>query len=175
MLHITPVRNLLRHLQVVHWLVRPLAMLSVRLALQLCVFVCSKILYLANHFWMESAGRTLLRKQILDFKWPSVGYWLYREWATFDYCSLLSTRAHTSRLMSGGVILASRYMSSTLVALENRLLICIWCWVLNPVHERDGISPSLVLHIQRRNNIQQALWFWSCMPLCPTSSLPISA
>ena len=40
----------------------------------------------------------------------------------FDSCFIFSTRVHTSRLMSGGAIPASRYMSSTLVGFRQPVI-----------------------------------------------------
>ena len=130
-----------------------------RLTLQLCVFVFSLSCHSLQRitFGWKSAEHTLLRKHLLDFKRLSVGFWPYREWATFDSCFFFSNRADTSRLMSGGAIPARRYSSSSLVGFR-KPVIALHA-VLNPVCERDEISPRLVLHIQRRNNIKQALWF----------------
>ena len=43
--------------------------------------------------------------------------WSCREWTAFVSCFLFSTQAHTSLLVSGGAIPASRYSYSTLVGL----------------------------------------------------------
>ena len=62
----------------------------------------------------KSTSRTGLRKHSL-FKRLSAGIWPCREWAAFVSCFFFSTLAHTSLLMSGGAIPASRYRSSTLL------------------------------------------------------------
>ena len=69
----------------------------------------------------KSAGRTELRKHFL-FKRLSAGTLPCREWATFVSCFFFSTLAHTSLLMSGGAIPASRYSSSTLVGLRHPVI-----------------------------------------------------
>ena len=69
----------------------------------------------------KSAGRTELRKHFL-FKRFSAGTWPCRECATFVSCFFFSTLAHTSLLMSGGEIPASRYSYSTLVSLRHPVI-----------------------------------------------------
>ena len=59
-----------------------------------------------------TAGRRQLRKHSL-FKRLSAGTWPCREWAAFVFCFFFSTLSHTSLLMSGRAIPASRYSSST--------------------------------------------------------------
>ena len=66
----------------------------------------------------KSAGRTELRKHFF-FKRLSAGTWPCREWAAFVSCFFFSTLAHTSLLISGCAIPASRYSSSTLVGLNH--------------------------------------------------------
>ena len=45
-----------------------------------------------------------------------------REWAAFVSCFFFSTLAHTSLLMTGGAIPASRYNSSTMVGLRHPVI-----------------------------------------------------
>ena len=68
----------------------------------------------------KSAGRTELMKYSL-FKRLSAGTWPCREWAAFVSC-FFSTQAHTSLLISGGAIPASRCSSSTLVGLKHPVI-----------------------------------------------------
>ena len=75
----------------------------------------------ADDFCREVSGRTELRKHFL-FKRLSAGTWPSREWAAFVSCFFFSTLAHTSLLMSGGAIPASRYSSSTLVGLRHPVI-----------------------------------------------------
>ena len=114
LLHDTPVRNLLRHIHAAQGLVCPFAKLSSRLIAQLSR-CCHSLQRMA--FPEKSAGRTELRNHSL-FKRLSAGTWQCREWAVFVSCFFFSTLAHTSLLMSGGAIPASRYSSSTLVGLK---------------------------------------------------------
>ena len=73
-------------------------------------------------FARKSVGRTKLRKYSL-FNRLSAGIWPCREWAAFVSCFILFyTLAHTSLLMSGGAIPASRYSSSTLVGLKHPVI-----------------------------------------------------
>ena len=115
----------------------------------------------ANNLWME-ISRTYTTKET-TFRFQAARYWVspYREWATFDFCFFFSTRANTSRLMSGGAIPASRYRSSTLDGFRQPVIAqyAVLSSESNPVPERHEISPRLVLHIQRRNNIKQSLCF----------------
>ena len=69
----------------------------------------------------KSAGRTELRNHSF-FKRLSAGIWPCREWAAFVSCFFFSTLVHTSLLMSGGTIPASRYSSSTLVDLKHPVI-----------------------------------------------------
>ena len=69
----------------------------------------------------KSAGRPELRKHSL-FKNLSPETWSCREWAAFVSCFFFFTLAHTSLLISGGVIPASRYSSSTLVGLKHPVI-----------------------------------------------------
>ena len=69
----------------------------------------------------KSVGRTELRKHYL-FKRLSAGTCPCREWAAFVSFFIFSTLAHTSPLMSGGAIPASRYSSSILVGLIHPLI-----------------------------------------------------
>ena len=69
----------------------------------------------------KSAGRTELRKHS-PFKRLCAGTWPCRECAAFVSCFFFSTIAHTSFLMSGGSIPASRYRSSTLVGLRHPVI-----------------------------------------------------
>ena len=69
----------------------------------------------------KSAGRTELRKHFL-FKRLSAGTWPCREWPIFVSCFFFYTLEHTSLLMSGGAIPASRYTSSTLVGLRHPVI-----------------------------------------------------
>ena len=123
-LHDTPVRNLLRHLHAAQGLVCPFAKLSSRLTAQLC---CAKFCRCCHSlqrltFAGKSAGRTELRKHSL-FKRLSTGTWPCRECAAlFVSCFFFSTLAHTSLLMSGGAIPASRHSSSTLVGLKHPVI-----------------------------------------------------
>ena len=118
LLHSTPVRNLLRHLHIAHGLVCPFVKLSSRLTAQFCrCFLSLQRMTFAG----KSAGRTVLRKNSL-FKRLSAGTWLCREWSAFVSCFFFSTLAHTSPLMSGGAIPASRYSSSTLVGLKHPVI-----------------------------------------------------
>ena len=66
----------------------------------------------------KAASRMELRKHYL-FKHLSAGTWPCREWAAFVSCFFFSTLAHTSLLMSGSAIPASRYSYSTLVGLKH--------------------------------------------------------
>ena len=72
-------------------------------------------------FAENSACRTDLRKHSL-FNHLSAGTWPCREWAAFVSCFLFSTLTHTSLLMSGGAIHASRYSSLTLVGLRHPVI-----------------------------------------------------
>ena len=69
----------------------------------------------------KSACRTELRKHYL-FKRLSTGTWPCREWTAFVSCFFFHTLAHTSLLMSGGEIPASRYSSATLVGLKHPVI-----------------------------------------------------
>ena len=69
----------------------------------------------------KSAGRTELMKHSL-FKRLSAGTWPCREWTAFVSCLVFSTLAHTSLLMSGDAISATRYSSSTLVDLKHPVI-----------------------------------------------------
>ena len=102
LLHATPVRNLLRHLHAVQGLVCPFAKLSSRLTAQLCD---AKFCRCCTELRCLSAGTRPCR-----------------DWATFVSCFFFSTLAHTSILMSGGEIPASRYSSSTLVGLRHPVI-----------------------------------------------------
>ena len=112
----TPMRNLLRHLHVVHGLVCPFAKLSSRLTAQLSDAKFCQCCHSLQRmtFTGKSAGRTELRKHFL-FERLSAGTWACREWATFASCFFYSTLAHTSLLVAGGAIPANRYSCSTLV------------------------------------------------------------
>ena len=123
LLHATPVRNLLRHPHADQGLVCPFAKLSSRLSAQLCdVKFCRCYHSLQRmNFAGKSAGRTELRKHSL-FKRLSVGTWSCRAWNEFVTCFFFSTLAHTSLLMSGSAIPASRYSSSTLVGLKHPVI-----------------------------------------------------
>ena len=110
LLHATPVRSLLRHIHAAQGLVCPFAKLSSRLTAQFCgakFCRCSHSLQ-RMIFAGKSAGRTELRKHSLLNR-LSAGTWPSREWAVFISCFLFSTLAHTSRLISGGEVPASRY------------------------------------------------------------------
>ena len=72
-------------------------------------------------FAVKSSGHTELSKHSL-FKSLSGGSWPCREWAVFLSCFFFSTLAHISRLMAGGAILASRYISSTMVGLKHPVI-----------------------------------------------------
>ena len=118
LLHATPVRNLLRYSNAAQGLVCPFAKVSSRLTAQLCgakSFRCYHSLQ-----WMtfagKSAGRTELRKHSI-FKCLSDGTRTCREWDAFVSCFFFSTLAHTSLLILGGAIPASRNSSSTLIGL----------------------------------------------------------
>ena len=123
LLHATPVRNLLRHLHAAQGLVCPFAKLSSRLTAQLCGDKFCRCCHSLQRmtFAGKSAGRTELRKHSL-FKRLSAGTWPCREWAAFVSCFFFSTLAHTSLLISGGAIPASRYSSSTLVGLKHPVI-----------------------------------------------------
>ena len=69
----------------------------------------------------KSAGRTELRKHSL-FTRLSAATWPCREWAAFVSCFFFSTLAHTSLLISGGAIPASRYSSWTMVGLKHPVI-----------------------------------------------------
>ena len=118
LLHVTPVRNLLRHHHAVQGLVCPFAKLASRLTAQLCDARFYRCFHSLQRMTFEgkSAGRTELRKHSL-IKRHSAGTWPCRECAAFVSCFFYSTFAHTSLLMSGGVIPTSRYSSLTLVGL----------------------------------------------------------
>ena len=123
LLHVTPVRNLFRHLHAAHGLVCPFAKLSSRLTAQLCCAKFCQCCYSLQRmtFVGKSAGGTELRKHSL-FKRLSAGIWPCREWDAFVSCFFFSTLAHTSLLMSGGAITANRYSSSTLVGFKHPVL-----------------------------------------------------
>ena len=123
LLNATPVRNLLRHIHAAQGLVCTFTKLSSRLTTQLCGAKFSRCCHSLQRmtFAGKSAGRTELRKHSL-FKRLSAGTWLCREWAEFVSCFLFSTLAHTSFLISGGAIPASRYSSSTLVGLKHPVI-----------------------------------------------------
>ena len=113
LLHATPVRNLLRHLHAVQGLVCPFCILLSRLTAHLCDDKFCRCCHSLQRvtFAGKSAGRTEIRKHYL-FKRLSPGTWPCKEWAAFVSCFFFSTLAHTSLLMSGGAIPASRYSSS---------------------------------------------------------------
>ena len=69
----------------------------------------------------KSAGRTELKNHSL-FKRLSAGTWPCRECAGFVSCFFFSILAHTSLLMSGGEIPASRYSYSTLVSFKHPVI-----------------------------------------------------
>ena len=123
LLHATPVRNLLRYIHAAQGLVCPFAKLLSRLTAQLC----GAKLFRGCHslqrmtFVRKSAGRTELREHCF-FKCLSAGTWPCREWAAFISCFFFSTLTHTSLLISGGAIPASRYSSSTLVGLKHPVI-----------------------------------------------------
>ena len=120
LLHATPVRNLLRHPHAAQGLVCPFAKLLSRLTAQLCgakFCRCCHLLQRMN-FAGKSVGRTELRKHSL-FKRLTAGTWPCRDWAAFVSCFFFSTLPHTSLLISGGAIPASKYSSSTLVGLKH--------------------------------------------------------
>ena len=123
LLHATPVQNLLRHHHASPVLVCPFAKRSFKLTAQLCG---SKFCRYYNSlermtFAWKSAGRMELRKHYL-FKRLSAGTWPCREWTALVSCFFFSTLAHTSLLISGGEILASRYCSTTLVGLKHTVI-----------------------------------------------------
>ena len=123
LLHATPMRNLLRHLHVVQGLVCPFAMRSSWLTAQLCDAKFCRCCHSLQRMTLagKSAGRTELRKHLL-FKLLSAGIWACIEWATFFSCFAFSTLTHTSLLIPGGAISASRYSSSTLVCLRHPVI-----------------------------------------------------
>ena len=116
LLHVTPVRNLLSHIHADQRVVCPFAKFSSMLTAQLCVAKFCRCCHSLQRmtFAGKSAGRTELRKHSL-FKRLSPGPWPCREWAAFVSCFFFSTLAHTSLLMSGGAIHASRHIASILV------------------------------------------------------------
>ena len=123
LLHATPVRNLLRHLHAVQELVCPFTKLSTRLTAQLCDAKFCRCFHSLQRmtFAGKTAGRTALRTNSL-FKRLSAGIWPCRECAAFVSCFFFSTLAHTSLLMFGDAIPASRYSSSTLVGLRHPVI-----------------------------------------------------
>ena len=104
-------------------LVCPPAKLSSRLTAQLCCAKFCRRCYSLQRMSLagKSAGRTELRRHSL-FKRLSACIWPCREWPAFVSCFCFFTLAHTSLLMSGGAILASRYSSSTLVGLKHPVI-----------------------------------------------------
>ena len=123
LLHATPVRNLLRHINADQGLVCPFAKLSSRWTAQLCGAKFGRCCHSLQRmtFAGKSAGRTELKKHSL-FKRLSVATWPCREWASFVSCFFFSTLAHTSLLISGGAIPTSRYSSWTLVGLKHPVI-----------------------------------------------------
>ena len=119
----TPVRSLSRHLHAAQELVCPFAKLSSRLTVQLCGAKLCRCCHSLQRmtFAGKSTGRTELRKHSL-FKRLSAVAWPCREWAALVSCFLFSTLAHTSLLISGGAIPASKYSSSTLVGLKHPVI-----------------------------------------------------
>ena len=116
LLHATTVHNLLRHPHAAQGLVCPFANLSSRLTAQLCGAKFGRCCHSLQ--WMAFAGKSVRRAEQRKhslFKRLSAGTWSCREWAAFVSCFFFSTLAHTSLLISGGAIPASRYSSSTLV------------------------------------------------------------
>ena len=115
--------NLLRHLHAAQGLVCPFAKLLSRLTAQLCGAKFCRYCHSLQRmtFVGKSAGRTKLRKHSL-FKCLSAATWPCREWAAFVSCFFFSTLAHTSLQISGGAIPASKYSSSTLVALKHPVI-----------------------------------------------------
>ena len=115
--------NLFRHLHAAQGLVCPFVKLASRLTAQLCDAKLCRCCYSLQRitFAGKSAGRTELRKHPL-FNRLTAGTWPCREWAAFVSCFFFSTLAHTSLLMSGGGILASRYSSSTLVGIKHPVI-----------------------------------------------------
>ena len=119
----TSVRNLFRDLHAVQGLAFPFAKLSSTLTAKLCDAKYGRCCHSLQQmtFAGKSAGRTELRKHSL-FKSLSAGTWPCREWAAFVSCFFFSTLAHTSLLMSGGEISASRFSSSTLIGLKHPVI-----------------------------------------------------
>ena len=125
LLPVNPVCSRFIQLHVVHGLSYPPARLFLRLMLTvtLCGVVCS---LLSHSFYRmtlgdNSAGFTLRKKQFLDFRLLSAGCCPYREWASLVSRLVFSIPAHTSLLMFGGAIPASKYRSSILVGFRNHV------------------------------------------------------
>ena len=116
-------RNLFRHIHAAQGLVCPFAKLSSRLTAQLCDAKFFRWFHSLQRmtFAVKSAGRTELKKHSL-IKRHFSGTWPCREWAAIVSCFFSSTLAHTSLLMSGGAIPASRYSSLTLVGLKHPVI-----------------------------------------------------
>ena len=117
LLHATPVRNLLRHLHAAQRLVCPFAKLSSRLTAQLCDTKFCRCCYSLQQitFTGKSAGRPKLISSSVSLLEPGrVG--------CVCFLFLLSTLVHTSLLISGGTIPASRYSSSRLVGLKHPVI-----------------------------------------------------
>ena len=168
LLHVYPVRSLLRHLHVVHGLSCPLARLSSSLTevrwgvLFVLISHSLHLMTLGGTF----AGFTECRKQFLDFKRLSAWIFPYKEWAPFVSCLAYSTLAHTSRLMLGGAI-PDKYNSCTLGGYIP-LLVGMHYWALNPVCKHVLISPILGQDTQPRNNLVPKLLFWLYLGWFPT-------
>ena len=114
-------------------------------------------------FTGESAGHTVLRKHSL-FKRLSAGTWPCREWAAFVSCFFFSTLAHTSLLISGVVIPANRYSSSTLVGLKHLVIDLHASFNMRrsiqvPVWKHVEIQPKLGMRIQPRSKTAPMVLF----------------
>ena len=116
-------RKLLRHIHAVQGLVCPYDKLTSILTALLCDAKFLRCCHLLQRmtFAGKAAGRTELWKHSL-IKRLSAGTWSCRKWTAFVSYILFSTLAHTSLLISGGAIPASRYSYSTLVGLRHPVI-----------------------------------------------------
>ena len=76
----------------------------------------------ANKLWMKIDRTYATKETTTRLQSALLGSDHNRNWATFDSCFFFSTRAHASRLMSGGAIPARRYRSSTLVGFRHLVI-----------------------------------------------------
>ena len=84
--------------------------------------LCQVLPFTAAGDFCREVSRSYGAKEAFSLQASPAGTWPCREWAAFVSCFLYSTLAHTTLLMSGSAIPASRYSSSTLVGLKHPVI-----------------------------------------------------